>query len=407
MFDVGDLNPKSDGFATQFMDRLLASAIDSGASDVHVEQRAAKESTTQLGGTIRVCFRVCGALIDLGCFPDGEKSKVLGRIKALARLVSYRADIPQEGRLVLADANGVRQLEARVGTLPTLQGERAVIRLASRNTHAWLPTQLGWPKEIESAFLEGLQRPSGVLLITGPAGAGKTTAAYAGLRSLAKEASQTQGSANQLGISTRSLVTLEDPIEAELAGVSQSQINPAAGFQWQDGLKALLRQDPEVMLVGEIRDPETAFIVFQAAMTGQLVITTMHARSAVDALRRLLDMGIPAHHLRSSLELLICQRLLRKNCAACRASGVAESGANECSACHGTGIDERMLLAELLPAVEGDLARAVLQDSDSQELQRVAERAGMQSLAQRAAECVRAGTVDALEVKRHFGIGAQ
>ncbi len=350
MLHLGDLDPQDDRYATQVVERLLQSALQAGASDIHVEKA--------MSG-VHLRWRVDGCLIDLGNFPDGKSTHILGRIKALARLVTYRHDIPQEGRIVFTD----RSLEARVGTLPTLHGERAVIRIVSQQANAWLPEQLGFPSSIIERLRSVLAQSSGVLLFTGPAGAGKTTTAYACLRHLSRQSAV-----------TRSLVSLEDPIEAELPAVAQSQINPSVGYSWSDGLKAILRQDPEVMLVGEIRDAETAAIVFQAAMTGQLVISTMHARSASDAVRRLLDMQVPVHHLRSALDFLLCQRLVAAPCKTC--DGGSSDQVNTCAQCDGKGFMGRAPQAELLPAIEGNLAAAIQAGAGSSEIEHAARLQG-------------------------------
>lgn len=280
-------------------------------------------------------------------------------------------------------------VEARVGTLPTLHGERAVIRLADRRFENWLPHQLGLPPPAAERLTESLDAPSGVLLITGPAGSGKTTTAYACLRYLLDQTSN-----------LRSVVSLEDPIECELPGVAQSQINPSIGFAWSDGLKALLRQDLEVMLIGEIRDPDTASVVFQAAMTGQLVISTMHARSAADAIRRLLDMQLPMHHLRNGLDHLLCQRLVKRLCPACSCD---DSRQGNCEQCNGTGYAGRLLLAEELPRIEAGLARAILNDSGAGEIEAAAREMGMCTLRQLAEQAVGDGILaapDALRLTR-------
>tara|TARA_R110002095_G_scaffold128989_1_gene111717 strand:- start:373 stop:1521 length:1149 start_codon:yes stop_codon:yes gene_type:complete len=378
-----DLNPQVESYATQVVERVIAAAQSAGASDIHFET---------LPGLVQIRLRISGRLVEYGDCPDGHTTKILARIKALARLITYRSDIPQEGRFVLAHP----PLEARVGTLPTLHGERAVIRLANRTAENWLPAQLGLPSEIESRLVSSLARPSGVILVAGPAGAGKTTTAYSGLRYLQQHARY-----------PRSLVTLEDPIESEVAGVSQSQINPSTGYDWADGLKALLRQDPEVMLVGEIRDPATAAVVFQAAMTGQLVITTMHARTAADALRRLLDMQVSPHHLRSVLELLVCQRLISRTCPCRRAGGspenLAEKTPETCVVCHGSGYHGRSLLVEMLPTIDGELAKALVQEADTSTIEKLGQEQGMRTLAERGAECISRGEVESLELARHLG----
>ncbi len=373
------LDPNQDSYAISLVDRVLKSAIDANATDIHFELN--RDRTL-------LRWRVDGTLIDLGSVPNGRATSILNRIKALARLVTYRADIPQEGRFVVADY----QLEARVGTLPTLHGERAVIRIASNRRQLRSLQELGLPEAVLAELREAISAASGVILICGPAGAGKTTTAYASLRELSTNSA-----------SPRSIVTLEDPIEIEFPGAAQSQINPAVGYDWASGLKALLRQDPEVMFVGEIRDPATATVVFDAAVTGQLVVTTMHARSAADAVRRLLDMQIPPHHLLSGLNLLLCQRLLRSACS-CRPEDdySAESPRSVCEACGGSGYTGRFLLAEVLPEVEMELARAILADANTKQLESTAVSAGMITLRQQATDACTEGRTTTAEFKRHF-----
>ncbi|MFO0939925.1 MAG: ATPase, T2SS/T4P/T4SS family [Pirellulales bacterium] len=343
--DFGSLNPASDSYATVVLDRLMAAAGQVGASDVHIEQSS---------GRIILRWRVQGQLVELARIPDGKVAQVLSRIKALARMVSYRSDVPQEGRMTLTTSRGT--LEARVGTIPLVHGERAVIRLAGKQAADWLPEDLGLTPKALSRLRRVLQQSSGVILISGPAGSGKTTTAYACLRHLLSSHGP-----------LRSLVSLEDPVESELYGVAQSQISITTGYSWSDGLKAVLRQDPEVLLVGEIRDDETARVVFQAAMTGQLVISTMHARTTADALRRLVDMQVPVHHIRSALDFLICQKLI--------ITDQVDSTANSSPR---TGDDKprfgRKLQIEILPPIEGELSQALINNVGSREIELIAKR---------------------------------
>lgn len=368
-----------DGYAVAIVDRILKSAIAANVTDIHFELN--RDQTL-------LRWRVDGTLIDLGSIPNGRTTSILNRIKALARLVTYRSDVPQEGRLIVPEY----QLEARVGTLPTLHGERAVVRLASSRKKLRSLQELGLTEALLKQTRQGISSASGVILICGPAGAGKTTTAYACLRELSNEDRM-----------PRSLVTLEDPIEIEFPGAAQSQINPAVGYDWASGLKALLRQDPEVMLVGEIRDAGTASVVFDAAMTGQLVVTTMHARSAADAIRRLLDMQIPPHHLLSGLNLLLCQRLLRSACACQHISPLTSASIlASCPTCGGSGYTGRFLLAEVFPEVEMELARALMADTNTKQLESIAKTAGMITLLQQATEACADGRTNSTELKRHF-----
>lgn len=371
-----DLDTASDLYAAQVVDRILKAAVAAQASDVHL---------TEGNQVHTVLFRVHGKLMRLPDIPAGSTTSISGRIKALARLITYRHDIPQEGRLVFAlDGNSAEssrngRMEVRVSTLPTLHGERLVLRFAAAQAEPWLPADLGLPGDVHRRLTDALGRPSGVILISGTAGSGKTTTAYAALRQLL---SQTE---------LRSVVTLEDPIECEISGAAQSQIQPDSEYDWSSGLKAILRQDPEVIFVGEIRDSQTAAVTFQAAMTGQLVISTLHARSVVDALQRLLDMGVPYQHLRSGLTCLVCQRLLPELCD-CRHTTPAQL---PCPACGGSGRSGRCLLAEVLPAMDGELAKCLAEGSDSSSLQAAAVSLNMTTLATQTKQAVDQGRVSA------------
>jgi type II secretory ATPase GspE/PulE/Tfp pilus assembly ATPase PilB-like protein len=248
---------------------------------------------------------------------------------------------------------------------------------------------LGLPAEIQSELSRLLGETSGAIVISGPAGSGKTTTAYACLRQIMRDS---QG--------RRSAVSLEDPIEMALDGVAQSQVNPAAGFDLPTGLRSLMRQDPEVILVGEIRDAETAFTAFQASLTGHLVLSTFHAGSAVSGLARLIDMGIEPYLVRSGLRAMLHQRLLRRLCT-CAAAGSPVG----CPLCWQTGYRGRLVLAELLPPLAGELGQAVLERRDAVELDRLATAAGMTTMQQRARAAIEARQTDAAEVRRVLGSG--
>ncbi len=357
-----DLNPKSDDYAAKIVDRLLAYAKDNAASDLHLDS---------LPDGLVVRMRAKGSLTRIASIAYGHNSQVIARIKSLAGLLSYRTDIPQEGRLRLATGS-----DARVGTLPTLHGERLVIRISTSQSQHWQLEDLGLPAEVLSPLAESLDAPSGVVLICGPAGSGKTTTAYAGLQKL----SQADASLR------RCLVSLEDPIEQVIDGVSQSQIQPSVGYDWGAGLKAILRQDPEVMLIGEIRDAATAQVVFQAAATGQLVVSTMHARTVGDALARLIAMEVPRHQILSSLLFLLTQRLVRS----------AASSSNE---------RDGVLLVEHLPKWNAALRAAVLEDHGAEAIEAAAVSSGMRTLRELAMEYLKNGVLDEVAIRRHFRMG--
>ncbi|WP_254513972.1 GspE/PulE family protein [Anatilimnocola floriformis] len=373
--ELQQLNPREVNYATRFVELLLAAAHDVKASDVHLQP-------TATGLEIR--WRLDGVLQGVGEFPRGEATDVAARLKVLARLLTYRTDIPQEGRIPAESAG----TEMRVSTFPSLHGERVVIRLFVAPQELLQLADLGLPDEVAGALEKALARTSGALLITGPAGGGKTTTAYACLRHVVRS---TKGA--------RSIVSLEDPIEVAIAGVSQSQVNPAAGFDLAGGLRSLLRQDPEVVLLGEIRDQPTAAAVFQAALTGQLVISTFHAGSACEAISRLAEMGIEPYLLRSGLALLLQQRLLRRLCSC--AAGQSEP--RGCSDCLQSGYRGRIATAELLPPLSNEIATAVLRHADAAELQTIVEAAGMVPLRKRAADLLAAGLTSRAEVHRVLG----
>ena len=356
---IKNLNPKSDDYATKITDRLLQTAAENAASDLHLD--------AQVDGLI-VRMRSKGILSILANIPFGQNSQVIARIKALAGLLTYRTDVPQEGRIRLASGN-----DARVCTLPTLHGERLVIRFSISQTEHWRLEDLGLTTGVLNRLKQSIDAASGVILVCGPAGSGKTTTAYAIVQKLAQADATIR----------RCLVSLEDPIEQVIDGVSQSQIQPNVGFDWASGLKAILRQDPEVMLIGEIRDADTAKIVFQAAATGQLVVSTMHARCTADAVTRLIDMDVPKHQLLSSLLLLTAQRLVRSN---------SSSQSNR----------DRVLLVEVLPKLESELREAILSEGGSEQLELAAVSRGMKPLRALALESLERGEIDEVAFRRHF-----
>ncbi|WP_231943717.1 GspE/PulE family protein [Aeoliella mucimassa] len=321
--------------AVELVDRLLALVAESRASDVHIDPTES---------TIEFRWRLDGVLAPLGQLPRSLAAHVIGRLKVLAGLLTYETALPQEGRLASPTTGG----EFRVSTFPTLFGERAVLR-ALGTSRAGLESlaELGFADRVLTDFRQALTATTGAVLIVGPAGSGKTTTAYAAIREVV---SHSQGG--------RAIHSLEDPVEVVVPGVTQSQVQPAVGFTMETALKSLVRQDPEVLMLGEIRDRTTAETTLEAALTGSLVITTFHAGSVQEALQRLVDMGIAPFAIRHAVRMVVAQRLVRKLCD-CKLPGEVSRdaaplgfevehcmGPAGCQQCAGTGYSGRALLAE-------------------------------------------------------------
>ncbi len=383
------LDPADTGYASRFVDILLASGRQRGASDIHLQP-------TSAGLELR--WRIDGVLADLGVFSAGSAANVVARLKVLADLLTYRNDVPQEGRIRAQP----EEPEIRVSTFPTLFGERAVVRLFSSAARLRILDELNLGDDVCAHLKRLLAETSGAILVVGPAGSGKTTTLYACLHELAARSG-----------GARSIVTLEDPIEMAIPRVAQSQVNAAAGFDLASALRSILRQDPEVIMVGEIRDRSTAEVALQASLTGQLVLSSFHAGSAAEALGRLLDMGIEPYVLRSGVLAVIHQRLVRKLCHCAREATDEEQllglrvrrarVSAGCADCTQTGYVGRTVLAELLPIEPGPLVQAILARADVALLDHLAIDGGMIDRWERAARAVEAGITSPAEVRRVLG----
>jgi type II secretory ATPase GspE/PulE/Tfp pilus assembly ATPase PilB-like protein len=366
-------------FATDFVNAVIREARDAGASDVHLDPTA---------DALEVRWRLDGVLQPMMRMPRDVSANVTARLKVLAGLLTYECALPQEGRIWDQDLRA----EVRVSTFPTLYGERCVLRLlgASRESLDTL-SQLGLPPDVVAELQRNLASTSGAILIVGPAGSGKTTTAYACLRHIVA-----------LSGGGRSIASLEDPIEVAVQGVSQTQVNLAADFDMAAGLRSLLRLDPEVILIGEMRDRSTAEIALQAALTGQLAVTTFHAGDCRDAIHRLIDLGIPPYAVQNAVRLVVAQRLMRRLCQ-CSQPGDPDRDARQlgldvnqcripgaCDDCLHTGFRGRALIAEYQSMVGADSTTTQVPDE--------------RSLWASAQMLVEQGTTSAAEVIRVLGL---
>ncbi|MEQ9409679.1 MAG: GspE/PulE family protein [Fuerstiella sp.] len=398
-----ELDPTRDDYVPALINLMLATAREHRASDVHLvpaEERLLMQ------------WRIDGVLHSVAGFDPDLTPRLIARLKVLAGLLTYRTDVPQEGRISASADSRNNDGEVRVTTFPTLFGEKAAVRLFAGGGHYQHLQDLGLPPDVEQVLQRRLQATSGVILLTGPSGSGKTTTVYACLRELVSMFGDGKG-----------LMTVEDPIEVVLPGVTQSQVRLNVGFDLATGLKAMMRQDPDVIMVGEIRDPETAECAFQAALTGHLVLTTFHAGSSVEAVTRLLDMGIEPYLLRSTLQAVVCQRLLRRACDVCglepdfSADGVtaaklfelsdktaaADVQSSGCSRCGGLRYHGRFVTAEVLDPNRPEIARGILERVDSRTLQSIAAECGTVTLRERAQTAVQDKLTWPAEVFRVLG----
>ena len=369
---------------------LIAKAVEGRASDIHIEP---------FEGKLRVRYRIDGVLMDTESPPKRLQAAVISRVKLMAKMNIAERRLPQDGRIRMEV--GGKDLDIRVSTVPTIYGESVVMRLLDRASVLLGLDELGFPEEAQHKFEALIRRPHGILLVTGPTGSGKTTTLYAALR--------------EINSVERKIITIEDPVEYQLEGVNQIQVKPKIGLTFASGLRHIVRQDPDVILVGEIRDRETAEIAIHAALTGHLVLSTLHTNDAAGAITRLLDMGIEDYLVSSTLVGVLAQRLVRRICSNCKAPYVPEEGAFQhpavgtrglrlfkgrgCPECHFTGYFDRMGIFELL-VMEEDLQRLILEKADANVIREKAVGLGMKTLWQDGWAKVVAGITTLEEVLR-------
>ncbi|HGG58533.1 MAG TPA: type IV-A pilus assembly ATPase PilB [Gammaproteobacteria bacterium] len=377
----------------RFVNKMLLDAIRRGASDIHIETYEKQ---------FRVRFRMDGVLSEIANPPLNLAPKIIARIKVMSRMDISERRIPQDGRLKV-QISRKRAMDFRVNTCPTLYGEKIVMRLLDPSSAKLGIDALGYDDHQKQLYLDALAKPYGMILVTGPTGSGKTVSLYTGL--------------NILNTPDRNISTAEDPAEINLPGVNQVNVHPKIGLDFAAALRAFLRQDPDVIMVGEIRDLETAEIAIKAAQTGHLVLSTLHTNDAPQTLNRLANMGVPPYNIASSVSLIIAQRLARKLCTHCRElvslprEALLEEGFREdeldslkiyrakgCDQCTG-GYKGRVGIFQVMP-ISDEMGRLIMENGNAIQLADQAKKEGIKDLRESGLDKVRLGITSLEEINR-------
>jgi type IV pilus assembly protein PilB len=375
------------GNIPQLVLNTISYALDLRSSDIHIEPEE---------NTVRIRYRVDGVLRQIVEYPHNIHPAVISRIKIMSNLKIDEQRIPQDGRCAVTARDG-RELDLRVSTLPTVNGEKIVMRIQDRSRKIPDFTALGLQGNSLKFFEEALKLPNGIILTTGPTGSGKTTTMYSAL-----------GRLNRIEVN---ILTIEDPVEIQMDGLNQSQVHHDIDYTFANGLRTALRQDPNIIMVGEIRDRETIDIAIEASLTGHLVLSTIHTNSAVETLTRIDNMGVPPFLMTSTIELIIAQRLVRKLCDKCKKPANASPEIMElvkralanlhsqdeieaeklqalqffdgagCEACDGVGYSGRLGLYEIM-RMNNDIRRLILNRATSLDIEKAALKNGMVNLEQ-------------------------
>ncbi len=385
------LDNTADSPIIQMLNAILLEAIQQGASDIHFEP---------LEQGLGVRYRIDGVLQQRHSHSKEYQSQLITRIKVLSRLDIAEQRLPQDGRIKLQ--MGGRHIDFRVSTVPCVFGERIVLRILDKSNVLLGLHKIGMRPEILKKFLSLIQFPEGIVLVTGPTGSGKTTTLYSAL--------------SEINSARVNIMTIEDPVEYKLQGMAQIGVNPKIHLHFSTGLRHILRQDPDIIMIGEIRDKETAEIAIQASLTGHLVLSTLHTNDAPSALTRLIDMGVEPYLLTSSVIGVLAQRLVRTLCKACKQSYIPSPQelrdlhiCNEinqpffrsvgCSHCFSSGYKGRHAIYELMPLTSA-IKQQLLQSADAHQLQILARQIGMLSLLQEGALLIQEGITSSEEVLR-------
>jgi type IV pilus assembly protein PilB len=383
-----------DAPVVRLVNAILTSAIKRRASDIHLEP---------FERVFRVRYRIDGVLEEIMKPPLKLKNAITSRVKVMASLDIAERRLPQDGRIKLKVGPG-KDMDFRVSVLPTIFGEKIVLRLLDKSSLQLDMTKLGFAEDALKQFREAIYKPHGMVLVTGPTGSGKTTTLYSALSELNKI--------------TSNISTAEDPVEYNLVGINQVQINEDIGLTFANGLRAFLRQDPDIIMVGEVRDFETAEIAIKAALTGHLVLSTLHTNDAPSTINRLLNMGVEPFLVASSVNLVLAQRLIRLVCTSCREPaeippqvlvdiGVKQEDLGKfncfrgtgCPQCGGSGYRGRNALYEVMPISE-EIRELILSGASEREIKRTAVGVGMSSLRQSGISILKQGATTVDEVVR-------
>jgi type IV pilus assembly protein PilB len=396
--DVVDLRESADDAPViRLVNQIVAQAVEQGASDIHLEPN---------GNELRVRFRIDGVLIETATVQRRMVLGVISRVKIMSDLDISERRVPQDGRVGLT-IDGHR-IDLRVVTLPTVHGESVVIRILDKSSVVMELEKLGMAAQERTRFERAFGQAFGAVLVSGPTGSGKSTTLYAALTAL-----------NTI---EKNIITIEDPVEYQLDGITQVQVNPRAGLHFHTGLRSMMRADPDIIMVGEIRDRETAQIAIESALTGHLVLSTLHTNDAASAVTRLVDMGVEPFLVASAIDCVVGQRLARKLCQHCkergiitadvlRANGIRSQFDMEayqptgCARCNHTGYKGRIGLYEVMVVTE-EIRKLTLARSPAPEIAEVAVRQGMRLMRDDGLEKVRHGMTSIEEVTRVTGSGA-
>ena len=359
----------NDGPVIKLVNDIISKAVDQGASDIHFE---AEENG------VRVRFRIDGVLRSDQQVKDADRASVVSRLKIMANLNISEKRRPQDGRAELSVRG--RRIDIRLSTLPTQFGESVVLRLLDREQLCLEWNALGYSKERALEIERIVGMPNGIFLVAGPTGSGKTTTLYTAL--------------SQINSDERKILSVEDPIEYSLEGINQVQVEPQIDMTFARALRAILRQDPDVIMIGEIRDQETAEIAVRAALVGRMVLSTIHTNDAVSAITRLLDLGVPPYLLAATLRGVLSQRLVRRTCVECKGAG--------CDNCNDIGLQGRIVVSELL-SISQDLSVAISSGTPAEQLTEIAGQEGFRSLSASGERLVEEGIIPHKELIRLLG----